>query len=78
MTKLSIFVSDVNFVRIALEAAVHHATSERPGPVWVDIPIDIQQAEMPDNPVPYHINNPNIQQTPSLGTSLTRRLSGTT
>ena len=67
MTKLSIFVSDVNFVRIALEAAVHHATSGRPGPVWVDIPIDIQQAEMPDDPVPYHINNPNIQTDAKLG-----------
>lgn len=31
-----------------LEKALYLATSGRPGPVWVDVPIDIQRAEVPE------------------------------
>jgi acetolactate synthase-1/2/3 large subunit len=55
MTKLSLFVDRLDFVRIALEGAVHLAMSGRCGPVWVDIPIDIQQAKMPEITIPYYI-----------------------
>jgi acetolactate synthase-1/2/3 large subunit len=48
MTKLSYFVDDVKDVAYILQYAVHLATTSRPGPVWIDIPGDIQTAQMPD------------------------------
>ena len=48
MTKLSHFIDDVNDVAYMLQYAVHLATSGRPGPVWIDIPGDIQTAQMPE------------------------------
>jgi acetolactate synthase-1/2/3 large subunit len=54
MTKLSWFVDDKRYVKLILQKAVHEAISGRPGPVWVDIPIDIQQAEMPEDPLNWY------------------------
>ena len=47
MTKFSYFIDDVNDVAYILQYAVHTALTSRPGPVWIDIPGDIQTAEMP-------------------------------
>lgn len=48
MTKLSYFIDDVKDVAYILQYAVHLATTSRPGPVWIDIPGDIQTAQMPE------------------------------
>jgi acetolactate synthase-1/2/3 large subunit len=48
MTKFSYFIDDINDVAFILQYAVHTALSGRPGPVWIDIPGDIQTAEMPE------------------------------
>lgn len=47
ITKLSWFVDKVEDVAYILQKAIYLATSGRPGPVWIDIPGDIQLAEMP-------------------------------
>jgi acetolactate synthase-1/2/3 large subunit len=49
MTKLSCFVDNVQDVAYTIQYAVHLATTGRPGPVWIDIPGDIQTAQMPEN-----------------------------
>ena len=54
MTKMSLFVDMKNYLSYYMEMAVHRATSGRPGPVWIDIPIDIQQAEMPEDSKPFN------------------------
>lgn len=46
ITKYSAFVNDPSKIRYHLEKAYHYATSGRPGPVWLDIPIDIQGAKI--------------------------------
>ena len=48
ITKMSVFVDDVKDVVKVLQEAMHIATTGRPGPVWIDIPGDIQTAQMPD------------------------------
>jgi len=48
MTKFSYFVDDVKDVAYTIQYAVHTALSSRPGPVWIDIPGDIQTAPMPE------------------------------
>jgi acetolactate synthase-1/2/3 large subunit len=48
MTKLSQFVTSAESVPYILQHAIHVATNGRPGPVWIDIPGDIQTAKMPE------------------------------
>ena len=47
MTKYAVFVDDVNNVAHELDKAIDIATSGRKGPVWLDIPSDVQTALMP-------------------------------
>lgn len=42
MTKYAVMINDPESIRYHLEKATHLATSGRPGPVWLDIPMDIQ------------------------------------
>ena len=42
ITKYAVKVTDPTMIRYHLEKAVYLATQGRPGPVWVDLPIDIQ------------------------------------
>lgn len=42
MTKYSVMVTDPKKIRYHLERAIYLATSGRPGPVWIDIPLNVQ------------------------------------
>ncbi len=42
ITKYAVTVLDPQSIRYHLEKAVHLARSGRPGPVWIDIPLDVQ------------------------------------
>ena len=42
MTKYATMIEDPLQIRYALEKAWHLATTGRPGPVWIDIPVDYQ------------------------------------
>ncbi len=42
MTKYAVMVEDPTRIRYILEKAWHLATTGRPGPVWVDIPVNFQ------------------------------------
>jgi len=53
MTKMSHFITDARDVPITLEYAWHLMTADRPGPVWIDIPGNIQTMAMPDDPRHY-------------------------
>jgi acetolactate synthase-1/2/3 large subunit len=44
LTKYAAMVNDTETIRYHLEKAVHLARSGRPGPVWLDIPLDVQSA----------------------------------
>ena len=44
VTKYAKFVADPKSVRREVETALHHATTGRPGPVWLDIPLNVQGA----------------------------------
>lgn len=44
ITKYAVMVLDPQTIRYHLELAVHLARSGRPGPVWIDIPLDVQAA----------------------------------
>ena len=46
ITKYAIQVTDPNRIRYHLEKAFFLATSGRPGPCWLDIPMDVQGAKI--------------------------------
>ena len=46
ITKYAAVVDDPAAIRRHLDLALHCATSGRPGPVWLDIPLDVQAAEV--------------------------------
>jgi acetolactate synthase I/II/III large subunit len=50
VTKLALEVGPAEDVPAALELAWWTATTGRPGPVWLSIPLDVQGAEYPDQP----------------------------
>jgi acetolactate synthase I/II/III large subunit len=50
ITKYALTIEDPQSIRYHLEKAVHLARTGRPGPVWIDIPIDVQAAPVdPDS-----------------------------
>ncbi|MCB0420796.1 MAG: thiamine pyrophosphate-binding protein [Bdellovibrionales bacterium] len=52
VTKYAVSVVEPNDIRKELEKAFYIATSGRPGPVWVEIPLDIQGAEVNEETLP--------------------------
>lgn len=59
LTKYAVTVNDPQTIRYHLEKALYLAQSGRPGPVWIDIPLDVQAAPIDeaklagyDRPVP--------------------------
>ncbi len=46
VTKYAVTIDDPQSIRYHLEKAVHLARAGRPGPVWIDIPIDVQGASV--------------------------------
>lgn len=60
VTKYAVTVTDPDTIAWHLDKALHIARSGRPGPVWVDVPLDVQAAQVdegtlaryaPDEPV---------------------------
>ena len=45
-TKLAVQINDPGRIRYELERAYHLALEGRPGPVWLDIPLDVQSADV--------------------------------
>lgn len=54
ITKYAVMVTDSKTIRYHLEKAIYLAKSGRPGPVWLDIPLNIQASMIDENSlVPY-------------------------
>jgi acetolactate synthase-1/2/3 large subunit len=52
ITKYAITVLDPSTIRYHLEKAVFIARNGRPGPVWIDIPLDVQAAPIDESGLP--------------------------
>jgi acetolactate synthase-1/2/3 large subunit len=46
ITKYAVSITDPNTIRYHIEKAFYLATHGRPGPVWLDIPVDVQSANI--------------------------------
>ena len=52
ITKYARLLDEPKNIRLELEKAWTTASSGRPGPVWLDIPLDVQAAELPEEELP--------------------------
>ena len=43
ITKYAVTVMDPDDIRFHMEKAVHLALAGRPGPVWIDLPLDVRE-----------------------------------
>ncbi|MBI5700627.1 thiamine pyrophosphate-binding protein [Candidatus Saganbacteria bacterium] len=49
VTKYAVYVEDPYKIRYYLEKALYLAMSGRPGPVWLDVPLDVQSSMVDEN-----------------------------
>lgn len=49
ITKYSVAIENIEDLPYELDKAIHIALSGRPGPVWIDIPADFQNADVPQD-----------------------------
>jgi acetolactate synthase-1/2/3 large subunit len=52
ITKYAVTIEDPQSIRYHLEKAAHLARTGRPGPVWIDIPIDVQATPVEPDSMP--------------------------
>jgi acetolactate synthase-1/2/3 large subunit len=52
ITKYAVTITDPNTIRYHLEKAVYLARCGRPGPVWIDIPLDVQASPIDETALP--------------------------
>ncbi len=69
ITKYSVMVTDPKTIRYHLEKAFYLAQSGRPGPCWLDIPLDIQGAQINADELAGF--DPAVEASPKPGTDLT-------
>ena len=62
VTKYAATVTEPEQIKFELQRAIHEATSGRPGPVWLDIPLDVQGAVIAPESLPEF--NPQAGNTP--------------
>jgi acetolactate synthase I/II/III large subunit len=55
VTKYFVTIDDPAKILFYLQKAYHLATSGRPGPVWLDVPIDIQRSNVPLGPLEEYV-----------------------
>ncbi|KMY86513.1 Acetolactate synthase large subunit [Candidatus Paraburkholderia calva] len=53
VTKYAVSLRDPNAILVELEKAYHIAKSGRPGPVWLELPLDMQSAEIEYDKLPH-------------------------
>ena len=44
LTKYAVTVEDPNLIKYHLDKALHYSTSGKPGPVWIELPLDVQSS----------------------------------
>lgn len=57
LTKYAVMLEDASQIRYELEKAVHIARTGRPGPVWLDIPLDFQWASITPDALPSFVSD---------------------
>ena len=59
ITKYAIMLENPNEIKYHLQKAIYKATTGRPGPVWIDIPANVQQTNINENELAEFFPNEN-------------------
>lgn len=62
ITKYAVTVMDPNKIKYHLEKAIHLAKEGKPGPVWIDVPLDMQCAEIDESKLEDFVPEPKQKQ----------------
>lgn len=46
ITKYAVTITEPSSIRFHLDLALYHARHGRPGPVWLDVPLDVQSCQI--------------------------------
>ncbi len=65
-TKYFVTVDDPARIQYYLEKAYYLATTGRPGPVWIDVPLDIQRMEVPSRLLTSYFDSEEYLKLPKL------------
>lgn len=75
MTKYAVMVEDPGTIRYHLERAWHLVTTGRPGPAWIDIPVNFQGGYIETDELPgYDPAEDDAKLPPKVSDELTRRI----
>src|SRR5215471_20704221 len=66
LTKYAVTILDPTSIRYHLEKAVYLALNGRPGPVWIDIPLDVQAAPIDESALSAFEPEPALGVSPEL------------
>ena len=78
MTKYAVMVTDPKKIKYHLEKAMYLAKNGRPGPVWLDIPLDVQAAQIETDELigfdPEELEFENRKENPTYDSKCTERI----
>jgi acetolactate synthase-1/2/3 large subunit len=66
ITKYAVMIENANDIAYELEKAYHLCTTGRPGPVWIDIPLDIQSVLIDKNQLKHFTPDSEIKNPQSI------------
>ena len=72
VTKYFVTVDDPQKIAYYLERAYYMATTGRPGPVWIDVPLDIQRAEVDERYLEHFVPAPERVERVSVHQAVTK------
>lgn len=64
LTKYAVMINDPQEILLELEKAAFLARSGRPGPVWIDVPLDIQGASVDPQSLRHYVPEPDLFARP--------------
>ncbi|MEI6036487.1 MAG: thiamine pyrophosphate-binding protein [Planctomycetota bacterium] len=74
ITKYAVTIIEPESIRYHVEKALHLATTGRPGPVWIDCPLDVQAADVDPGSMPGFIPEPEVVDSETIEQGVSRAL----
>lgn len=75
ITKFAVLVKDPQMIKYYLDKAIYIAKSGRPGPVWLDIPMNVQHAEIdPKKLLKFDPEELKSEKSPAISVPLLKRV----
>jgi acetolactate synthase I/II/III large subunit len=66
ITKYSVMITDANKIAYELEKAIYLANEGKKGPVWIDIPLDVQNMRIDLNKIEHFLPENSISYSPKV------------